>query len=101
MIAEALCLGAGMFYHATSFNQDIDNWIIAQVTTMRGKFLLCQHSPPKPLCAQMIAEALCLGAGMFYQAASFNQDIDSWNTGRVKTMYGKFLLCLHRPPLPL
>ena len=29
----------------------------------------------------MTAEALCLDAAMFNQAASFNQDIDNWNTG--------------------
>ena len=40
----ALCLDAVIFWGATSFNQDIDDWNTAQVTLMGCKFNLARIS---------------------------------------------------------
>ena len=52
-----------MFYGATSFNQNINNWDTSKVINM---------------------------SSMFYNAASFNQDISGWNTSRVTNMSSMF-----------
>jgi uncharacterized protein (TIGR02145 family) len=51
-----------MFVNST-FNQNIGNWNVSNVTTMNG---------------------------MFYRATSFNQDISSWNVGNVTNMDNMF-----------
>jgi surface protein len=48
-----------MFSSASAFNQDIGDWNIEKVTTMRA---------------------------MFARASAFNQDIGSWNTEKVTDM---------------
>jgi surface protein len=45
-----------LFYNKSTFNSNISNWNVSNVTTM---------------------------AGMFYQAAAFNQPIGSWNVSQV------------------
>ena len=53
-----------MFNYAESFNSDISNWNVSNVTDM---------------------------SGMFEGALSFNQDISSWNVSNVEYMSGMFL----------
>ena len=49
-----------MFYNATSFNQDISNWNVSNVTDMER---------------------------MFYQATLFNRNLSTWNVVNVINYY--------------
>jgi surface protein len=55
-----------MFFGARSFNQDISNWNVSNVTNM---------------------------SNMFYFTESFNQDISSWNVSNVKCKKDMFKDC--------
>ncbi len=53
-----------MFQNATSFNQNLNNWDVSNVTNMNY---------------------------MLYGAISFNQCLDKWDVSKAENMYGMFL----------
>ena len=55
-----------MFSECESFNQDISNWDVSNVTNMRAMFSYCK---------------------------SFNQDISSWDVSKVKNTNNVFNDC--------
>ena len=55
-----------MFYNCKSFNQDISNWNVSNVTDMKYMFANC---------------------------IQFNQDISNWNVSKVKEYYFAFSNC--------
>ena len=55
-----------LFYSATSFDQDISNWVVSNVTDMYS---------------------------MFYNATSFNKDISNWDVSSVTDMNYSVFLC--------
>jgi surface protein len=57
----------GMFYQATTFNQDISRWNVASVTSFSSS-----------------------GYGMFGGASAFDQNIASWNVLRVTSFTANF-----------
>lgn len=94
---SAVTLMNNMFYGATSFNQNIDNWDTSKVAGFTGMFT----------SASGFNNGLASGVGgtmiwrtnpgvpasmgnMFNTAASFNQNISSWNTSAVTSMHYMF-----------
>ena len=79
---------SNMFFGVKLFNQDIGNWNTSNVTDMFGMFA-CAESFNQPLNTWNISNVEDISA-MFNCATSFNQIIGNWNTANVKCMFGTF-----------
>jgi surface protein len=71
----------GMFAVATSFNGNISNWDVGNVTSMNGMFVEAT-SFNQDISNWDVGNVTDM-AGMFEGATSFNQDISNWNVGNV------------------
>ncbi|MEO6819063.1 MAG: BspA family leucine-rich repeat surface protein [Ginsengibacter sp.] len=78
----------GMFYNATTFNQDIGYWNTAAVTDMASMFDGARAFNQD--ISNWNTSAVTTMAFMFADARVFNQEIGKWNTGSVTTMYSMF-----------
>ncbi|MBK9257161.1 MAG: BspA family leucine-rich repeat surface protein [Saprospiraceae bacterium] len=75
---------SGVFYGATSFNQDIGGWNTANVTDM--SYMFFNASAFNQNIGNWNASSVTTMHAMFYGSTSFNQDIGGWNTANVTDM---------------
>ncbi len=78
----------GMFFQATSFNQDISGWVVDEVIDMLGMFNGAT-SFNQNISGWVVGEVENM-EGMFNNATSFNQDLSAWNVRKVLIMTGMF-----------
>ena len=99
LIPSTVTSTAYMFNDAISFNQDISNWDVTNVTKMDGMFKNATTFN-QPLNTSIIdngyeytgwnTSSVTDMSSMFDGASSFNQDIGKWNTSAVTNMTKMF-----------
>ncbi|WP_205728912.1 BspA family leucine-rich repeat surface protein, partial [Flagellimonas onchidii] len=78
----------GMFEDSQVFNQPLDGWDVSSVTNMEGLFRSAQmFNQPIGSWDTSSVENM---ASMFNMTGSFNQDISNWDVGNVTNMFGMF-----------
>ena len=77
-----------MFSRASSFNQPLDSWNVSNVT-MIGSMFDNASSFNQPLDSWNVSNVAYMSS-MFKDASSFNQPLDSWNVSNVIDMAGMF-----------
>lgn len=77
-----------MFYNATSFNQDLNQWDVSNVISMHAMFREAS-SFNGDISGWNVGNVTSM-SGMFAFASSFNQDIGGWNVSNVTDMYSMF-----------
>jgi surface protein len=109
---ESVTNMTGLFYGATSFNQDIGNWDVSNVTNMVCMFQassfnrdiggwdvsnvtsmmsMFSHSPFNQDISAWDVSSVIYMQSMFWEARHFNQDIGSWNVSTVANMNWMFM----------
>ena len=78
-----------MFYGCSSFEGDISQWDVSNVTVMSNMFDVAQ-SFNGDISSWNISNVEYM-RGMFWNAHSFNQDISNWNVSNVRDMFKMFL----------
>ncbi|AOQ22019.1 BspA family leucine-rich repeat surface protein [Mycoplasma capricolum subsp. capripneumoniae] len=73
---------AGMFFGATSFNQDISKWDVSKVKTMNGMFKKAKKFN-QPIGSWNTSNVTDM-SGMLYWAYKYKQNISKWNVSNVK-----------------
>lgn len=87
-----------MFNKATSFNQDVSAWDVSAVSNMQCLFAYAEafnngeegNGMQKPLLWGEKTAELLNAKGLF-RNTKFNQDVSSWNVGKVITMTAMFM----------
>jgi surface protein len=77
-----------MFNRAAAFNQDISSWNVSNVTNMTGMFNRATAFN-QDIGSWKVSNVINM-TGMFTAASAFNQDISSWNVSNVTNMTGMF-----------
>ena len=85
---------SGMFFQATSFNQDLSNWDVSNVTNMISMFRKAR-SFNQPLNNWDVSGVTNMSGlnnmnGVFYNASAFNQDLSNWCVSNFPTMPADF-----------
>ncbi len=83
---------SGMFYRATHFNQNINDWNVSNVTNMSLMFSSAYRFN-QPLGNWNVLNVTDMSY-MFFTAIRFNQDISNWDVSNVTTMRGMFTSAL-------
>ena len=78
----------GMFNYAQSFNQDIGNWVVSNITDM-GAMFAGASTFNQDIGAWDVSNVTIM-EDMFWQATAFNQNIGNWNVSAVTSMSSMF-----------
>jgi len=76
---------SGLFQHLDTFNEDISEWNVGQVTDMEDMFNGASSFNPEDL-SNWDTSSVTQMSGMFFEASAFNGDISSWDTSAVTDM---------------
>ena len=82
---------ASLVYNApcrSTFDEDIDDWDVGQVTTMHYMFGHA-NSFNRPLNAWAVGKVSAM-TDIFRSARAFNQSLDAWDVSQVTSMYRVF-----------
>ena len=77
-----------MFRMASEFNQDLNDWDLSYVTTIRSMFIGAYAF--NGLISDWNTENVTDMTAVFYESFAFNQDISKWNVSSVTKMFDMF-----------
>jgi len=75
---------SNMFYLASKFNHNINDWDVSYITNTLNMFRQAQIFN-QPLSGWNVSNITNMNS-MFYDALKFNQNIENWNVGKVTNM---------------